>query len=555
MDRRLTGINPGAYTGVLALTPPDLRVVNRPPTARDYITIPIGTFWLDTSANPITSANLWFLASAANNTAVWNNFAGGAGALITLTGDTGPVVTPDVNGNIDIFGGILIQTTGGVNQLTVGLAPGNDGQIPIGFTGGDTAYANITAGAGITIVNAPNSITISAPAVGTVTTLTGNTGGARPPTAGNINTVGGGIITTAGAGSTLTTSLTQGLDGQIPIAATGAPTIYANLTSNDASITITNTPNGIDLVNNGAGGSSITITTFDVSGMWTKGVGTRVVEVYGWTGGGGGGSGGRGGVFGSGSGGAAGSAFFYHTPGAFWGATETVTIGAGGLGGAPQAGAGTNGNDGAPGGTTKIGNIVAAPGATPSNGLGGKTTGSGAVNGGGPQFVMTSAYNNMSQTSLPSTSGGQGGNGGSGLTPPTAGTNQGFEAAASTIDARYRNNYLLGTAGGGGGQLGAAGKNGGNFLTLDGVTTFLLGGLGGAAGAVGAAGNVPGTGGMITGGTGAGGGGGEAAGVVGAGGVGGFPGGGGGGGGGSSSIASGAGGVGGAGRVVVVEYA
>ena len=38
--------------------------------------------------------------------------------------------------------------------------------------------------------------------------MTGNSGGAISPTAGNINTVGSGSITVAGAGSTLTTQLT-----------------------------------------------------------------------------------------------------------------------------------------------------------------------------------------------------------------------------------------------------------------------------------------------------------------------------------------------------------
>lgn len=48
--------------------------------------------------------------------------------------------------------------------------------------------------------------------IGGVATLTGNTGGAISPTAGNINILGSGIISVAGAGSTLTISASGDLD-------------------------------------------------------------------------------------------------------------------------------------------------------------------------------------------------------------------------------------------------------------------------------------------------------------------------------------------------------
>lgn len=53
------------------------------------------------------------------------------------------------------------------------------------------------------IFNRPSAIVL-----GAVTTLTGNSGGAISPAAGNINVVGSGAITVAGAGSTLTISST-----------------------------------------------------------------------------------------------------------------------------------------------------------------------------------------------------------------------------------------------------------------------------------------------------------------------------------------------------------
>lgn len=50
----------------------------------------------------------------------------------------------------------------------------------------------------------------SAADLGAVLTLTGNTGGAISPTAGNINILGAGSLTVAGSGSTLTISSSGG---------------------------------------------------------------------------------------------------------------------------------------------------------------------------------------------------------------------------------------------------------------------------------------------------------------------------------------------------------
>ena len=99
--------------------------------------------------------------------------------------------------------------TTGATGTPVATALATDGQLIIGSTAGAPAAATLTAGSGITITNASNSITIAVTAGTTVVeTLTGNTGGAISPTAGNINTLGTGSITIAGSGSTLTTRLT-----------------------------------------------------------------------------------------------------------------------------------------------------------------------------------------------------------------------------------------------------------------------------------------------------------------------------------------------------------
>lgn len=101
-----------------------------------------------------------------------------------------------------------------------------------------------------------------------VQTLTGNSGGAVPPTAGNINTLGTGSITIVGnpGTSTLTTQLTGltnhsllvgagtatitnlgvATNGQLPIGSTGADPVLATLTAG-TNITVTNAAGSITI--------------------------------------------------------------------------------------------------------------------------------------------------------------------------------------------------------------------------------------------------------------------------------------------------------------------
>lgn len=101
--------------------------------------------------------------------------------------------------------GVLTTSATGVPVITALAA---DGQLIIGSTAGAPAAALLTAGTGIAITNGSNSISIAVNTATVMQTLTGNSGGAISPTAGNINTLGTGSITIAGAGSTLTTQLT-----------------------------------------------------------------------------------------------------------------------------------------------------------------------------------------------------------------------------------------------------------------------------------------------------------------------------------------------------------
>lgn len=113
-------------------------------------------------------------------------------------------------------------------------------------------------------------------ATGAITTITGNSGGAETPSAGNFNIVGTGSITVAGSANTETVQLTGltnhsllvgagtatitnlgvATNGQLPIGSTGADPVLATLTAGTG-ITVTN------------GAGSITISGTSGGFAWT----------------------------------------------------------------------------------------------------------------------------------------------------------------------------------------------------------------------------------------------------------------------------------------------
>lgn len=203
------GPSPGAYTGVASHQPPDIVVIDRQPTSRDSENYTIGQFWLYQSTN-----TLYQLQALSGGSATWVPLGGGAGTVTNLRGDDSMTVPPDGSGIIDVVGasasgittfkdgtntlaitssgggafaqtittgdsnavppdsngnwnmpdGQLISTIGtiGTNTVTINIADGMDGQVPIASSSGNTIYNTLTAGTGISIVNGANSITISA---------------------------------------------------------------------------------------------------------------------------------------------------------------------------------------------------------------------------------------------------------------------------------------------------------------------------------------------------------------------------------------------------------
>jgi len=121
-----------------------------------------------------------------------------------------------------------------------------DRRYPIG-----TNWVDQSASTAYILVNITNGSAVwalSSPGASDVDTLTGDSGGALSPTAGNITIAGGTNITTAGAGSTITTNL----DAAISLATSVTSPIY--------------TTSGADMAVTAAAGQDIDVTLGDASG-------------------------------------------------------------------------------------------------------------------------------------------------------------------------------------------------------------------------------------------------------------------------------------------------
>ena len=345
--------------------------------------------------------------------------------------------------------------------------------------------------------------------------------GVAPDTTAALNVDNNGIK--FGDGTTQTTAATAG----IPDAPSDGSTYGRN--------------NGAWAV---AGGGGANIQTFTTAGTatWTKPSGKTMAWIRIFGGGGGGGSGARqaaGTAKSGGGGGQAGGMTELFIPLSALGATETVTVGAGGAGGVSASTNTSVGNAGGPGGQSSIGNYKALMNA--AAGGGGGTTVSGA---GGVGASANYSFNFVNYAAAAASVSGGAGSASTGAPP-------------SAIESRF---FVLPTGGGGGaGGLvtpnnGGAGGTKPASATTTGIVASVAGGSGGTT-----LGALPtaGTSGVANYQGGTGGGGGayiiNVAGMAGA--NGGQPSGGGGGGAASyNGFASGAGGDGGDGMVIVVCY-
>jgi hypothetical protein len=294
----------------------------------------------------------------------------------------------------------------------------------------------------------------------------------------------------------------------------------------------------------GGGGGGVNIQSFTTAGThtWTKPANAKWVVGYMFGAGGGGGSGARNAITGvrsGGGGGAGGGVLKFFFDATALSATETVLIGAGGLGGAARTTDTTAGAGGSFGGETRLGSkMYVAPGSPGGAGslTSSATGGTGsqgiidgivsitAVNAGGPGQANQGSIAGLNSQSYYLPSGGGGGAGSpANVSTSRAGAQGGTKQAASSAG---NGGFYIQVAGGGGGSgagtLPTAGTDG--SITIG-------GGTGGGSGAYRGA----------------------TAGMAGANG-GAWGGGGGGGSGSDNGFASGAGGNGGAGALVMITF-
>lgn len=272
MTKRLTGLNTLAYLGVNAPTPPNYFKLDRAPTANDYTNFNIGDFWLDTD-----SQVLYNLTNKDDQAATWSNFGGGTGASSVVT-DAGTATAS--GGSLNAFGGTNINTAGSGSTITVNLDPsvslagtltvaGNT-QVTTGNLVVSTGtISTSTAGISSATTLVAGSSVSAGTTVAATTTVTGGTG--LIATTGNVTASAGDLVATLGAlsvktGAEITDfsagvlqtdasgvfSSDNGANGQVLVGGGAAPA-WANITSTDGSVTVSNGANTIDLAVSGSG--------------------------------------------------------------------------------------------------------------------------------------------------------------------------------------------------------------------------------------------------------------------------------------------------------------
>ena len=211
MARRLSGLNPLAYLGVEARTPPNTYLSTVAPTTSDSKNVYIGDMWIDTGTQ-----NIYVLTSLAAGIADWMLIIGGGGAAVNFITDSGTAT--EVGGNVNIVGdGNAISTSGSGNTVTISFD-----------STANLTVNNLTVDGSLTLTGFTNGV------------LTSNNSGVI----GEVTTTNHSLL--VGNSSGTITSLGAATNGQIPIGSTGADPVLATITAGSG-ISVTNGAGSISI--------------------------------------------------------------------------------------------------------------------------------------------------------------------------------------------------------------------------------------------------------------------------------------------------------------------
>lgn len=288
---RLNGLNPLSYLGVNPYTPVPLFIKQFPPTSNDAQNFLLGTLWVVVGAG--IPAQIWMLVSLAEGIANWIQLFPGSGSNTNYVCDSGSA-TPSSN-TLNVLGSGGATTSGAGNTVTIDAGGGSaltfdadvGSAVPSGgviiIAGGSNI--NTSASGHTVVINLDDNVSLSGDLVvggtltvdgtttfgGTVTfestitidasliingdlTVTGTSTFNGPAIFnGNVQipAFNEGVVQSDSSGNLFSN---KGTDGQVIIGSSVGAPAWANITSMDGSIGITNGHNTIDLSASGGGG-------------------------------------------------------------------------------------------------------------------------------------------------------------------------------------------------------------------------------------------------------------------------------------------------------------
>lgn len=230
-----------SYLGVEAKTPPNLTIQTRDPLTTDYKKFNLGDIWLRKA-----TADSWMLTDKQSNVATWTKLnQSGSASFTDLEVTVGPFEV-----------GYFLEGTlrSDASGIVTSYGDGIDKEVYMGTSGGDAVWGAIeSSGSTVTITRTATGINLEAAGGTAVNTFTASDGNSVVPTgAGNINILGDtNINTTAAIANTVTVHLDNGTQGQVMIGSNAGDSAWANLTSTNGTVTITEGDNTLNLESNG----------------------------------------------------------------------------------------------------------------------------------------------------------------------------------------------------------------------------------------------------------------------------------------------------------------